>query len=437
MAHPAASAAPALSPGARLWRNRDFLVFWSGQSLSNLGDSLAAVALPLLVLEATGSVVAMGLLTGTFATSSLITGLFSGAIVDRVDRWRLMIITDLLRMLLIGLIPLVWYLHGPVAWLLFGVAVVGGSLNNLFQVSYITAVASLVAKDELLEANGRLQSAQAATYVLGPALAGLLAARGGPALALAVDSATFLVSLVSLWSIRESRRVNPLALVVPPPPSPAAGAPSAGRKKRLLDEFLAGVRFIWQEPTLRTITLLLVGVATLMTGVIDLFIFRLKHDLGQGDRTVGFMMGVVTSGSVLGALVAGRLQYRFGLGPTWLGALLLQGLALVAMAFWPKMWPLTLMATLITFGTTIRGTLTVSFRQMVTPDHMLGRVTAAFWVVIAVPAPIGTAAFAALASKVGVPLVFGLLGGGAVVLFLLGLQSPLARPRVPPPPPPV
>ena len=104
-----------------------------------------------------------------------------------------------------------------------------------------------------------------------------------------------------------------------------------------------------------------------------------------------------------------------------LGAAALMGLAAISAARAQDA------ASLVPQDLRSRGTLTVSFRQQVTPDHLLGRVTAAFWVLIAVPAPIGTATFAALASRIGVPPVLVILGCGALVLVLIGLSSPLRR----------
>src|SRR5213080_3076483 len=81
-----------------LWRNHSFTIFWAGQTLSALGDAVALIALPLLVLQATGSVVQMGLVTGANGLGQFVAGLFSGPIVDRVDRRRLMIGCDLFRL---------------------------------------------------------------------------------------------------------------------------------------------------------------------------------------------------------------------------------------------------------------------------------------------------------------------------------------------------
>src|SRR5437763_12096556 len=101
------------SAGSRLWHNTHFNIFWFGQLLSALGDAFAMLAMPLLVLQATGSVAQMGLVTGTFGIAQLLAGIFAGALVDKVDRRRLMILCDLGRLLVYAMVPLGWLLAGP------------------------------------------------------------------------------------------------------------------------------------------------------------------------------------------------------------------------------------------------------------------------------------------------------------------------------------
>jgi len=243
------------SPSAPLRRNRDFSVFWLGQALSALGDAFALIALPLLVLQATGSVAQMGLLTGAFGAGQLIAGLFSGALVDRVDRRRLMILCDSGRCLLYGAAPLGWWTLGPHLWLLYAVVIGGAILGNIFQVSYIAAVANLVDADQLTEANGRLQATLGLAFVLGPALAGLISARFGPAQAIGLDALTFAVSGLSPSRIRLRRRTGMHA--APPRRGPAA-------------ELLAGLRFVWRQPVLRSLVLLYGAFTVLSAGILNL-----------------------------------------------------------------------------------------------------------------------------------------------------------------------
>ena len=101
-----------------LWQMRNFGIFWAAQTLSAAGDSFAYIAVPLLVLRATGSVAQMGLLTGVAGAASVCAGIGAGVLVDRLDRRTLLICCDLARMALYGLIPLAWA-FGPHVWLLY------------------------------------------------------------------------------------------------------------------------------------------------------------------------------------------------------------------------------------------------------------------------------------------------------------------------------
>jgi len=164
---------------APLGRNRDFRLFWAGQTISAFGDAFAFVAMPLLVLEVTGSVQQMGLVTATAGVAQVATGMVSGIVMDRVHRRRLMIACDLLRLALYLTLPVAWWLGHRSLWLVYVVSALGGVFGNLFWVGYVAAIPNVVELDELGRANGSLQASQALVYVLGPLAAGALRRASG------------------------------------------------------------------------------------------------------------------------------------------------------------------------------------------------------------------------------------------------------------------
>ena len=172
--------APRRSRQSALWRDRRFCVFLTSQTLSVAGDSFALIAVPLLILRATGSVAQMGLLTGAAGAAAVVAGIFAGILVDRLDRWILMAACDLARMLLYGLIPLVWSIH-PQVWLLYVILPLCAALGMIFQVGYVTVVPVLSGPARITEANGLLYGASSTAAIAGPLLAGLLSAALGPA----------------------------------------------------------------------------------------------------------------------------------------------------------------------------------------------------------------------------------------------------------------
>jgi MFS family permease len=319
-------------------RNRDFPLYWAGQTLSALGDAFAAVAVPLLVLEATGSLARMGLITALFGVGSLLAGVVAGPLVDRADRRRLMIRCDLGRALVYAAVPVGWWLAGPQPWLLAAVTVAGAALGMVFGVAAVAAVPNLVERDRITEANGRLEASYAVAFVAGPALAGLVSARFGPAAAIGFDALTFLVSAGSLALVR---------LRAAPAVSP--GSATAGGRVR---ELSVGVRFLAGEPLFRWLTVLVGAAAFASFGVTDLFVAFLRTDLGQGDRAVGLVFGLAGLGAVAGGLLTPGVRRRWGFGVCFVGGLALVGAALLLAAVAPSLAAVAAVAVCYTFGQT-------------------------------------------------------------------------------------
>lgn len=404
-----------LSPGARLWRNRSFNIFWAGQALSVIGDAFALIALPLLVYELTSSVVQMGLITSVTGVSMLVVGLFAGLLVDRVDRRNLMIWCDIGRALVYAAIPLGWWLIGPQLWLVYVVATIGSGLGMIFQVAYTTAVANLVDHDQLTDANSRLQITYALGVAIGPILAGLFSNRFGPAATIGVDALSYIASALSLVVIRLR---------------PQAPAQTSRRSAFSLEELLAGARFVLQEPVLRWVTVMFFLFTLVAAGGYDLFIFYLKQDLGQDDTAVGVVFGVAALGGVLGGVLAPMLRRRFGFGVCFIGGMAVECVAIALIGVAPTVPLIAGLAAGMGFANTVKLINSMSLRQEITPDHLLGRVTSAFWILIRVPRPIGAVATTGIAALIGVQMVLVLMGVLGLAIALLGLLTP-ARARTP------
>lgn len=398
-------------PEPSLWHNRDFNVYWLGQGLSGFGDAFASLAIPLLVLQSTGSLERMGRLSSVVSCAYLASGVVSGSLVDRVDRRKMMVRLDLARWAITSAVPLVWWLHGPSYPLLVAIAALAALLGNTFQVASITAVANLVPRSQLLEANGRLHGSYAVMFFVGPMLAGWVCDRFGPATALAVDCVSYLASAASLTLVRARF-------------SAAAQRPSG----HPLGDFVAGVRFLWEIPTLRAVTVLLGLSSLLLAGRDNLVIYHLKHELHQGDRAVGNVFATAALGAVAGAALAPRMRARWGFAACWLGAGMALGVGMVGVG---RMHAAALVggfAAVIAFGEAVRGINTMTLRQEVTPDHMLGRVTASFWTLLTAPAALGAELFAGVAERHGVTRVLGALGITLVALMCVGAFTPIRRP---------
>jgi MFS family permease len=392
--------------------NRDFNVFWAGQTLSFVGDAFSTVAIPLLILQLTGSLTQMGVVTALIGAGSLLAGIAAGPIVDRVDRRQLMIRCDLGRAIIYALVPIGWALLGPQLWLVYGVTLLGSGLAMLFGVAYITAVVNLVDREQIVDANGRLQATYALAFILGPFLAGIVSARFGPALAIGLDGVTFLASAISLSLLRLRRAA-----------AERAEATEGGRSQ----EFLAGVRFLFGSPLFRWLTILVGAVAFASTGVMDLVIYYLKHDLGQNDQLVGLVFGIASVGTMLSGLLVARLRRSYGSAVCFIGGVVLQGIAVLLLGVSTSTLILAVIWGVAAFGDSTRGIVTMTLRQELTPDHLLGRVTAAFWTVFSVPGPLGALVLTHFGERVGARTALLVVGVFIVCIGVVAVFTPVRR----------
>jgi MFS family permease len=180
----------------------DFWKFLLGQTVSNVGSSFTIFVLPLLVFKLTGSALNLALVAAAEYVPYLLFGLIIGAWVDRVDRRRLMILTDITQALVISSIPLLAMLGLLSVWWIYAVGFVSSTLWILFNTAEFAAVPSLIIREELTAANGYLQASYAAATVVGPLLAGLLVAVAPIHQVLVVDALSFLVSALTLGLIK-------------------------------------------------------------------------------------------------------------------------------------------------------------------------------------------------------------------------------------------
>lgn len=391
---------------------RRFQVLWAGQTLSFFGDALTALAVPLLVLRATGSVAQMGLVSALAGGGQLAAGLLAGHIVDRFDRRRLMLACEIARALLHASIPLAWALAGPQLALLYLVAFVAGGCGMLFQVSFVASVPRLVGRDRIVEANGQLEVSRQIAFVLGPVLAGLLSGAIGPERVMAIDAASFLVSALSVWAAMPGAHGGP------------ARGPLAG------GGLLEGARFLARDPVLRAATFVLGSFTLVAAGAGNLLLFHLEHDLGQSDAAIGLVAGLASVGGALAALTGPRLRRQLGFGPCFLGGTALHAAALAAIGMAGGIAALAPAIMTSSFADVVKGLSSMSVRQQRTPDHLLGRVTAAYWLFTRVLAPAGAALSAALAAQLGARPVLLAIGSLGLAVAALGSLSP-ARARRP------
>src|SRR5882757_9925001 len=221
-----------------LLRHRDFVRLWTGDTLSQFGESIGQFAVPALaVTQLAATPFEVGALSAAETAAFLLVGLPAGVWVDRLRRRPLMLRADLCRFVLLLTIPVAWWLHALTIGQLIVVALLVGLLTVFFDVAYQSYLPSLVGREHIVEGNAKLQISQSAAQVSGPALSGLLVQLIGAATSVLATAVGFLASALFLLRIRT---VEPV--------------PARGERRGMRAEIAEGLRFVLHQPTLRAIT---------------------------------------------------------------------------------------------------------------------------------------------------------------------------------------
>ncbi len=282
---------------ADVLRNRNFLALWLGQVISQIGDSFTFLALLIMVNQLTGSTVSMGMMMISLTLPQLVFSFLAGVIVDRLDRKKIMIFSDLLRGLLV--LAFLTVRSAEQVYIFYIVGFLVSTVSVFFGPAKTAMIPRIVEGEaKLLSANALSQTIRVAALLIGPALAGFLIAWLGASLAFVVDSLTYLVSAIAIMTIT-----------------------TVGKA---MDEEGIGVTMIWQRFTdgvfymLRHRTVLGI-IVTVMVGLLGigaievLFVPYLQGEFGVGPEGLGFAQTAQGVGMLLGSVLVGNLAARFRL----------------------------------------------------------------------------------------------------------------------------
>jgi MFS family permease len=285
---PAGPAAVAPRP-VSLWRNRDFLLLWSGQIVSSFGTQASQLAFPLLMLAVTGSPLWAGVLGACRGLPFVVLSLPVGALVDRWDRKRVMILSDIGRALALGSVPLAMVTgHLSIVQLCL-VAVIEGMLFTFFNLAEAACLPRVVPKEQLPAAVARSQATESTAEMVGPSLGGALYGLGS-GLPFLVDAVSFVLSAWALRSVRAALQGE------------RAQAAASGGARRLWTEIGEGLAWLWNQPLLRFLALLTGGLNLFSFGYV-LIIIVFSQQLGSSPVTIGLLLASGGVVSFIGALV--------------------------------------------------------------------------------------------------------------------------------------
>lgn len=410
---------------ATLWRNGDFLKFWSGETLSLFGSQVTTLALPLtavVYLNATAQQV--GMLQFLQLIPFLFLALIFGVWVDRCRRKRIMLLANVARMILIALVPLLAGLHWLSIGVLLVIACVMGVFTVLFDVSWMSYVPTLVKDAKLYgEANQKLGVTQSTTNVAGPGAAGVLVGWLGAPIALVVDALSYVASLVTLLWIR-----------TPEPPVPAPTT-----RRRIGRELVDGIRWVFQHTSLRTLAMLAPFTNFSLTCVQTLFLLYAIRYKGLSSAEVGLVLSVSAAGGLVGALLSKAVMRRFRFGPAYGVALagVYASPLLLLLAAGPH--PVVIGVFILSFvisdvGGGLSNVMQLTLRQTCTPASLMGRMSAAFRTLLFGGAAVGGLCAGLIGGGLGLRTGLTVVAiGSAAMLVPLALSSVVRLRRIPDP----
>lgn len=353
-------------------RKADFRLLWSATTVSQAGTQVSELAIPLAaILTLHADALQVGVLAALGYLPALLFGLPAGVWADRLPRRVIMITADLARLAVLASVPVAYALHGLRLGQLYAVAFCVGALSVFFDVASPAYLPSLVPRDELAKANGRLQISEQSAAVFGPGLAGWLVGLIGAPVAIAVDAASYLASAAFISGIRHRQAVSPPRI---------ANTGQSNRKIAMRAQIGEGIRLVAASRQLRSIALAAAITnlfGRLMVVLVPLYLVR---EGGYRPTAIGVIFACGSVGFLLGAAIADKVAARIGLGRAILAGGTVAALALLLIAVPPP----ALAGPFIAGAMFVYGigalTFTISnatWRQLVTPDEMLGRVTAA------------------------------------------------------------
>ncbi|HEX6506070.1 MAG TPA: MFS transporter [Chloroflexota bacterium] len=397
---------PAVVP---LWRNQDYMLLWSGQAISTLGSGISQLALPLLVLGLTGSPAQAGFVAAVFGLPYLIISLPAGALVDRWNRKRTMIICDTIRTMNAASIPLAAALGHLLAAQLYVNAAVEGTAFVFFNVAEVAALPRVVAKSQIPDASSQNQAAQAGTALVSPPLGGFIFQALGHTVPFLFDAVSYAVSVLSLFFIRREFQLERTV-----------------RQQHLLAEIKEGLGWLWNQPLIRYMTILTGGL-NFAGNATFLILLILAKQRGASPTLIGIMFAIAAIGGLGGSLVAPRIQRRFGyaqviITTVWIGALVTPLFVLA-----PNPIVLGILGAIAFLTGPIYNAVQFSYRVSLIPDELQGRVNSAVRMVAFGAIPLGTALAGVLIQSIGATPAVLIFAAVEIVLAILTSANPHVR----------
>ncbi|MFG2979182.1 MFS transporter [Streptomyces sp. NPDC048331] len=389
-------------------KNTPFRLLWAGQSVSVLGTAVTTLAFPLAAIqELDATPLQLGVLAAVGVLPPVLIALPAGALVDRRAKRPLMLLCHAGRAGLLATIPLAAVLDVLSMWQLYLIAFLNAVFTVIFDAAYQSYVPVVVGRDHLMVANGRISASDGFAQLSGPSLGGFLVGLLSASRAIAVDSLSYLLALVLLLFDRTKETTH---------------QQSSGTTFRR--QIVEGLKFVFTHPVLRAIACFNATNAVLLSWSNTVWLLYVVRELGWSSSAAGMVLGIGAAGAIIGGLAAPRIVRRYGMPRVLLVTALLDGPGqLPVLLVNPGLGGQVIVCTcyvILLFGVMVYNTAQRTYRQLESPEHMLGRVTASIrWIQWSV-APLGALLAGVTATVIGLhaTILLGVVGLTLSVLFL-------------------
>ena len=339
-----------------LWKQRNFMLLWSGQLASWMGTEVTGIALPLVVLALTGSPGQAGIVAAIRGIVYVIWSIPAGALLDRWDRKAVMVVSNLGSGLAMGSISLALALHELTLIQLCLACAVEGSFFVFANLGRFASLPRVVSREQFPAASAQLETADHNAILTGPPLGGFLYQAAGGFATFLADALSYIINALTVLLI-----AVPLSMERP------------DEYTTIRHDIREAVSWYRKQPILRFLNLITAGRVAVMSGLY-LLIILLAREHNASAIAIGLIFAVAALGGILGSLVAGRVHGRFGLRQILLGVNLVSLLIVTLYAFAGDVYTLAAITALFYAVDPVHQVATASYSAAAIPDAIRGRV---------------------------------------------------------------
>lgn len=392
-----------------VWKNRDFVLLVTGRTISQFGTAMTTFVIPWLFLQITGSATQTGLAFAVGFVPYIFISLPAGVWADRFNRKNLMIIADLGRLLLLFSIPMTHLITESLPlYLLYAVQACVSGFSAIFDSAYGACLPNIVTSKQLREANNILQTSTSLSRIIGPILGGVAISWFGTENSILIDVCSYIISIVSIIII-----AKPFSLTQ-----------KATNSNTFIQEIRKGIATVWSIKPIRYLMVFATFINFVGPGMDVALLYRIQHELLLHSEWAGIIITGLSGGMLLGSLVNRWIGNRIEIGYWLTLSSILQVIPPIFLSFTRNPFALCLIQIFIGILLVAWNVQSITLRQLLIPDHLLGRSSSVFRLSAWISIPLGDALAGVISQNYGTKAYFII---ASCVLFIVSVLCILVK----------